>query len=167
MDKIYLKNIKIYAYHGCMEEEKKIGSNYLINLTVHADLSMSCKSDESKDTVDYVALLDVVKNQMKMKELSWRRNPKIDVRILSKQLSHPWTSAHIELETKQGMRLYERAYDIALSCDPQQGFLEHMRNTHLGKIPWKALLLIDSVCFSRNPTANQRDPKQAEPKEND
>ena len=67
MDKIYLKNIKIYAYHGCMEEEKKIGSNYLINLIVHADLSMSCKSDELKDTVDYVALLDVVKNQMKMR----------------------------------------------------------------------------------------------------
>ena len=67
MDKIYLKNIKIYAYHGCMEEEKKIGSNYLVNLIVHADLSMSCKSDKLKDTVDYVTLLDIVKNQMKMR----------------------------------------------------------------------------------------------------
>jgi len=67
MDKIFLKNIKIYAYHGCMEEEKKIGSNYLVNLIVHADLSMSCKSDELKDTVDYVALLDIVKKQMKMR----------------------------------------------------------------------------------------------------
>jgi len=67
MDKIYLKNIKIYAYHGCMEEEKKIGSNYLVNLIVDADLSMSCKSDELKDTVDYVALLDIVKKQMKMR----------------------------------------------------------------------------------------------------
>ena len=35
------KNIKIYAYHGCMEEEKKIGSDYLVNLIVHADLSLS------------------------------------------------------------------------------------------------------------------------------
>ena len=67
MDKIYLKNIKIYAYHGCMEEEKKIGSDYLVNLIVHADLSLSCDSDELKDTVDYVALLDVVKSQMKMR----------------------------------------------------------------------------------------------------
>ena len=67
MDKIYLKNIKIYAYHGCMEEEKKIGSDYLVNLIVHADLSLSCDSDELKDTVDYVALLDIVKSQMKMR----------------------------------------------------------------------------------------------------
>ena len=65
MDKIYLKNIKIYAYHGCMEEERKIGSDYLVNLVVHTDLSLSCKSDELRDTVDYVALLDIVKNQMK------------------------------------------------------------------------------------------------------
>ena len=67
MDKIYLKNIKIYAYHGCMEEEKKIGSDYLVNLIVHADLSLSCKSDKLIDTVDYVALLNIVKNQMKMR----------------------------------------------------------------------------------------------------
>tara|TARA_B100000886_G_scaffold84842_1_gene55527 strand:- start:2067 stop:2441 length:375 start_codon:yes stop_codon:yes gene_type:complete len=67
MDKIYLNNIKIYSYHGCMEEEKKIGGNYLVNLVVHADFSVSCKSDELKDTVDYVALLDIVKKQMKMR----------------------------------------------------------------------------------------------------
>ena len=67
MGKIYLKNIKIYAYHGCMEEEKKIGSDYLVNLVVHADLSLSSKSDKLKDTIDYVALLDIVKNQMKMR----------------------------------------------------------------------------------------------------
>ena len=67
MDKIFLKNIRIYAYHGCMEEEKKIGSDYLVNLIVHTELNLSCKSDELKDTVDYVALLDIVKNQMKMR----------------------------------------------------------------------------------------------------
>jgi len=26
MGKIYLKNIRLYAFHGCMEEEEKIGS---------------------------------------------------------------------------------------------------------------------------------------------
>ena len=67
MDKIFLKNIRIYAYHGCMEEEKKIGSDYLVNLIVHTDLNLSCKSDKLKDTVDYVALLDIVKNQMKIR----------------------------------------------------------------------------------------------------
>ena len=41
MGKILLKNIPIYAYHGCMIEEEKIGSDYIVNLTVNADLSLS------------------------------------------------------------------------------------------------------------------------------
>ena len=53
--------------HTWLHGGRKIGSNYLVNLVVHADLSMSCKSDELKDTVDYVALLDIVKNQMNMR----------------------------------------------------------------------------------------------------
>ncbi len=47
------------------KKKKKIGSDYIVNLVVHTDLSLSCKSDELKDTVDYVVLLDIVKNQMK------------------------------------------------------------------------------------------------------
>ena len=32
MGKIYLKNIRLYAFHGCMDEEEKIGSDYVVNL---------------------------------------------------------------------------------------------------------------------------------------
>jgi hypothetical protein len=31
-ERIYLKNIRLYAYHGCMDEEKKIGSDYVVNM---------------------------------------------------------------------------------------------------------------------------------------
>jgi dihydroneopterin aldolase len=64
MGKIYLENIKIYANHGCMEEEAKIGADYRIDLEVEADLSNSSKSDELKDTVDYVLLNTIVKKEM-------------------------------------------------------------------------------------------------------
>ena len=29
MGKIYLKDIRVYAFHGCMDEEEKIGSDLL------------------------------------------------------------------------------------------------------------------------------------------
>ena len=38
MDKIYLKGIKIYAYHGCLKQENIIGSNYKITLMVKTNL---------------------------------------------------------------------------------------------------------------------------------
>jgi len=33
---IKVKNIKVYAYHGCLIEEGKIGSDYRIDLSIKA-----------------------------------------------------------------------------------------------------------------------------------
>ena len=64
MDTIRVTNIRVYAYHGCLSEETKIGSDYLVNVAVKADLSASAQSDELEDTVDYVFLNQVVKEEM-------------------------------------------------------------------------------------------------------
>ena len=64
MGKIKLKDIKIYAYHGCLSEENLIGGEYLVNLSVFSNLKKSSLSDELKDTIDYVSLLDIVKKEM-------------------------------------------------------------------------------------------------------
>jgi dihydroneopterin aldolase len=62
---IELNNIRSYAFHGCLTEEGKIGSEYRIDLSVEADLQHSAKTDELKDTVDYVQLNEIVMNEMK------------------------------------------------------------------------------------------------------
>ncbi|AXT57295.1 dihydroneopterin aldolase [Aquimarina sp. MMG015] len=64
MGLITLKNIKIYAYHGCLVEEKKIGSDYRVDLKIKANLNTSAKSDNLSDTVDYVHLNHIVKEEM-------------------------------------------------------------------------------------------------------
>ena len=64
MSTIRLKNIKIYAFHGCMLEESQIGSDYLVNLEVKANLNEAENSDALKDTVDYVLLQKIVKEEM-------------------------------------------------------------------------------------------------------
>jgi dihydroneopterin aldolase len=64
MSRIRLKNIRIFTNHGCLSEEEKIGSDYLVNLSVDADLSEAARTDQLKDTVDYVHLNRIVKQQM-------------------------------------------------------------------------------------------------------
>jgi len=64
MDEIVLENIKIYAFHGCMKEETRIGSDYIINLNVKADLQDAAISDRLEDTVNYVDLLKIVNEEM-------------------------------------------------------------------------------------------------------
>jgi len=61
---IKISNIKIYAYHGCLVEEGKIGSDYRIDLSVKADLKKSAETDHLADTVDYVHLNKIVKEEM-------------------------------------------------------------------------------------------------------
>lgn len=64
MGKITLNNIRLYAYHGCLQEESLIGSDYRVDLTVEADLQKSALTDSLMDTVDYVHLQQIVKENM-------------------------------------------------------------------------------------------------------
>jgi dihydroneopterin aldolase len=61
---IQVNNIKLYAFHGCLEEEEKIGSDYRVDVAIKADLKKSAKTDELIDTVDYVHLNHIVKEEM-------------------------------------------------------------------------------------------------------
>lgn len=54
----------MFAYHGCLDEEGKIGSDYRVDLTVKGDLSHSAKTDALADTIDYVHLNKIVKEEM-------------------------------------------------------------------------------------------------------
>ena len=61
---IKVENIRVYAYHGCLKEETLIGSDYRVDLEVKADLQKSSESDQLQDTVDYVLLNKIVKEEM-------------------------------------------------------------------------------------------------------
>ena len=64
MGKVILKDIRVYAFHGCMEEEELIGSDYIVNLEVETDMHQPANSDLLKDAVDYVQLNTIVKEEM-------------------------------------------------------------------------------------------------------
>ena len=61
---IKVENIRIFAHHGCLSEETKIGSDYRVDLKVEADLQTSAKTDKLSDTVDYVFLNRIIKDEM-------------------------------------------------------------------------------------------------------
>ena len=69
MGTIKLQNIRTFSFHGCLEEEGRIGSDYRVDLEIKTDLRKSVETDDLKDTVDYVLL-----NQIVVEEMSIRAN---------------------------------------------------------------------------------------------
>ena len=61
---IQLHDIRFYAYHGVMEQERRVGGEYLVSLSLEADFSKAVSSDAVADTVNYAALYDVVAREM-------------------------------------------------------------------------------------------------------
>lgn len=64
MHKIILDNVRVFTNHGCLTEEELIGSEYRVDLEVKTDLTKSSETDSLSDTVDYVYLNKVIKEEM-------------------------------------------------------------------------------------------------------
>ncbi|EJL73909.1 dihydroneopterin aldolase [Chryseobacterium populi] len=67
MSKIFLEDIKIYAYHGVLPEENIIGTYYIINAEIHTDLWKASESDDLNDTISYADLNEIIHNEMKIR----------------------------------------------------------------------------------------------------
>ena len=64
MAKIHIGGIKLYAHHGCLKEEALIGGNYVVDVTIDADLDKPSRTDKLNDTINYVTVFEVVKREM-------------------------------------------------------------------------------------------------------
>lgn len=62
MDKIILKNMKFFAYHGVLEEERLNGQYFFVDTVMSVDLKQAGKTDELGDTVDYSAVYNIIKD---------------------------------------------------------------------------------------------------------
>ena len=61
---VKVENLKIYAFHGCMDEEKVIGSDYVINIKALCFVGEKVFNDDITQTVDYVDLARIAKREM-------------------------------------------------------------------------------------------------------
>ena len=64
MHKIEIEGIKLYAYHGCLDEESKIGANYVVDVSLEINFAEAAQTDDLTKTIDYVIVYNIVKTQM-------------------------------------------------------------------------------------------------------
>ncbi len=68
-DRIILKDLGFYGYHGLMSEEKKLGQRFFIDLKCGVDLSAPATTDLVSQTVSYAAIYDTVKFAFETKRM--------------------------------------------------------------------------------------------------
>lgn len=59
-DRILVERIAVFAYHGLLEEEARIGQRFYISLDCAIDLRPAGLSDEVSRTVSYADLTEIV-----------------------------------------------------------------------------------------------------------
>lgn len=64
MGLITIKGIKVFGYHGHLPEETILGGHFIVNIWVNIDSSEVEESDDLDHTVDYVKIIDIVKEKM-------------------------------------------------------------------------------------------------------
>ena len=67
MGQIKIENMEFYAFHGHYREEQIVGSKFLVDLTIDADLSRPSDSDKLKDAINYQLAYRLVKEEMEKK----------------------------------------------------------------------------------------------------
>lgn len=85
MNYLILDNLQIYAYHGAIPTENKVGGEYSISLKIGYDFLKAGQTDSLQDAINYAEICELIKKEMKqpsqlIENVAWR----IQQTILSK-----------------------------------------------------------------------------------
>ena len=66
-DRVELVGMQFYAYHGCFEEEQRIGNKFVVSFWAEADLSLPARTDNIEDALNYQEVYNIIRSQMAIK----------------------------------------------------------------------------------------------------
>ena len=64
MDILKVDGIEMTAYHGCIDEEAKVGGKFTINTAFWGDFKTAAREDDLYQAIDYVTVAQIVKEEM-------------------------------------------------------------------------------------------------------
>lgn len=68
MDKITLKDLAFFGYHGVLEEEKVLGQKFFLDIDLYIDLKEAGITDNLHKSVSYAEVYEIVKKHCEEKK---------------------------------------------------------------------------------------------------
>lgn len=78
MATIYINGLRMLAHHGVLQQERRVGNEFEVNITLHlAEPLLAMTSDSLDDTINYAEVVDIVKAEMAVpskliEHVAWR-----------------------------------------------------------------------------------------------
>jgi len=64
MAKIKLSDMQFYAYHGCFEEERTVGTHFVVECTLEMDCTEAAIQDDLAQTINYQEVYFLIAQEM-------------------------------------------------------------------------------------------------------
>jgi len=61
---IYLRQLRFYAYHGVMPQERVVGCEYIVDVDVVYNFAKAEETDAIDDTMNYATLYEIIRREM-------------------------------------------------------------------------------------------------------
>lgn len=110
MDRIDIKNLEVFGYHGVLEEENKLGQKFLVSATAYLDTRKAGKSDDLSKTIHYGEMALLIKKILEEKRFALlERAAQVVceevlfayplIRKIKLEIKKPWAPILLSLET--------------------------------------------------------------------
>lgn len=87
---IEVNGIRLFANHGCLDEEGRIGGEYTVDVSLTTNFTPSTLSDDLTDTIDYVWVNKIVHEEMLIRS---KLIEHVGQRMINRILQHPQIQA--------------------------------------------------------------------------
>ncbi len=115
---IFVSGIKVYAFHGCLPEETKIGGHYQVDIKLETNFTQAALNDDLSQTIDYVVINKLVE---------------VEMAIPSKLIEHV------------GMRIYDKIKNTIASCDKLEVAIKKISPPINGDVDSVAIAISDFI----------------------
>ncbi|TCT13972.1 dihydroneopterin aldolase [Natranaerovirga pectinivora] len=109
MDKIIMKNLGFYGYHGVLQEEKTLGQKFFIDVELYVDLKKAGETDDLNYTINYATVYDLIKDITENKVFNLIEA--LGEHIVNKILSHYQEIKEINIRIKKPEAPVKGIYD--------------------------------------------------------
>lgn len=110
MDQIQIKRLEVFANHGILEEENRLGQKFLVSVVMGVDARIPGRSDELSDSVNYAKVSELICREAQghtfhlIERLAEHLAEKILlqfplIRYVDLEVEKPWAPVRVPLET--------------------------------------------------------------------